>query len=489
MKLTYYFNLVLFFTVLATSFLVAEAATPNNPWFANNTQQNIGLYSYGPSPSSEDSQSIFDSARDPFWNTVTQTLGGLELHILLLDNKGVFNVNNSDVLNDVPLSDSHLNRVKWLQENKHSRITVSSGSGLDKFCNITNDAEELAKMAVAEEMEIFDRLFKKGIIINEYNIDGPFLRLLEGSYKIGSCGKNGIGLSPTYTAAAVAFYLQELQAETIKRQGVAPALNLVINLPNYRVGDNLEMHWGTTPKKNIVSLDRMYDEINKNPYPNIATVVIDYPYSYIKSGINTKASASGTYTNCQSNTPCSLVSADEAFRAKVIGISALNKQLHGAPNLSFYLNTSAVGQQNVDATNGGSGLTPCALAKGKTISGVNWQAVMKVPFVPYKHNRCFAGTWPFGDVDANGVSDTRSVVTSSSLKNSTIDTKAEADMDQERRDKNYFLEVNRYYNLVTKGLPTEVRVDNLYFHSWNVNPRYNSVHAVKVHNLLDQNGV
>lgn len=483
-----------------------EATVATVAWYASNAQSDVTTKAFGPSPRSEDTRTLFNPGRNAFWDRIKQTYNTIEIHALLLDDEG--KMNPAAVAEKIALSDTQVAELVRLQRVKDFDIVVTAGLlGMKQFCNAST-AQEFASSSVALEMEVFSRIYDAGGTIDEFAVDGPFLTLIQGSSKQDSCHSQGAGKTASVAAEYVAAYLTELklQAEaartafllsssTAARGEYHPDISLVVNLPNWRIGNYLEMHWGTQAKRNVWPLHVMLEEFRDTTYPPLKTVLVDYPYSYISSSnlITTQQTGAVQYNNCavdgNSSTGakinCRVITPRESFQGKITQLAQQLEHLNGSdgdhPKMSFYVNTGddyASDKGNPLCTTF-SGMLTVPDSVSSTLDTNDLPDTVSVSsngspsFNVYQNNKCFDGVYPWiGDWNWGS---------------STVNTRAEANADQLMRDRNYLQETRQYYNLVQSGLPASVDVSGVYVTSWHTNPRFSSALGLSVAVSIDAN--
>lgn len=447
-------------------------------WFANNPQKNIQDIFFGPSPRAEDGRTIFENS-DPFWEKMSERYDGINLHVLYLDSEA-FYFENPEAASAAALTDEQISYIASLQDRFGFKIGVSDlGLGLAKYCHIERNPALFAESAVTYDVQPLKRLINAGVQIDVISIDGPFLRVLDDTTKGGDqpdCDDQGLGYELEYGAEVVSGYMNGIgeRVQTLTNlyreennetaNAPLPKINWVVNLSNWRVNEYLELPYGTVPQTKRYSLPEVVTALKQvsNP-PTVDGVLLDYLYSHTVEGRFIKAgNGPRSPVTCPEGIACQAISPQEIFKGKITETARLVKTLPGSPGLSFYLNTEA-------KTAYGTGLTPCADARGQ-----GWNSIKAIPFLPYEDNRCFNGEWPFQDVASDD----------HVWNGSEVDTKSEADIDQQARDSKYILDSLRYYYLTMYGLPKSVTVDNLFFSSWHLNPRQNKVYGLKLWNII-----
>ncbi len=234
---------------------------------------------FGPSIRAEDGRTIFNYAEKyGMWSNLRTKTDTIMLETLFLDNRGDFV--NPDYAEQIALSDAQIQQLKLIQTNLSFKVNVTTGIALGKFCQIRNPIQ-MARSAVELEMRLLSRLINKPVeqrvIIDAINVDGPFLRVLAMSRKEFSCNTNEIpmGFNKPDAARIVAFYLSFLKREVERIQGSPVKINLLINLPNWRYDQYMEIAWGEH-KNQPIDLREILNLLKDNPStPLINEVVLD----------------------------------------------------------------------------------------------------------------------------------------------------------------------------------------------------------------------
>jgi len=250
---------------------------------------------FGPSPRALDNRTLFAPNTAPIWRNL-QDAGVQE--VLL---NGTFLARTelrqrSDETGMRPmrpdatyLRDTDLRDLARLQHELDLQVSYEAGAGLaGEVCDPSLAPEERGRRAAEREFnETLTRLRSAGISIFALNVDGPFLRLIEGSSKRGSCEWLEKGLESDAVVRTVQFYLQTIRdlAATANVDNKPPLLRLVVNLPNWQIR-NLPSRQAKGNKSASVDLaDVMiaFGNLQSN-HPNpvlLSEVVIDYPYALV----------------------------------------------------------------------------------------------------------------------------------------------------------------------------------------------------------------
>ncbi|MFV0515698.1 MAG: hypothetical protein ACK5MY_18955 [Jhaorihella sp.] len=177
-------------------------------------------------------------------------------------------------------------------------------------------------------------MLNNNVKVHELNVDGPFLRLIDGSQKGFSCSKIPVSLDTNQTVAAVDAYLKKmvalLGAHPIQA-GITPDVVLTINLPNWKVGARARVFDPGPGDIDLITVLDAFDAYRDGHghNPKIHKLKIDYPYCYV-----------------QSVSPCTSGGATlqrDIFADKIIGLWDHTREINGAglvaPNLSVAVNT------------------------------------------------------------------------------------------------------------------------------------------------------
>ena len=430
--------------VLVALILAAVVFTfTNAAWYSNNRQSQINSIAFGPSIRAEDGRTIFNLDKMSMWSNLRKRVDKIFLSILYLDNVGQFN--SPLYATQIALSDEQIGHLQAIAKLQGFSVAVDSGLGLTLDCDDRRTASVIER-AVAAEMRAFNRLIQNGIRISNVTIDGPFLRLIHSSRKGFSCGVVGKGYSIAQTVQIVSGYIDLLKKSIESAQSAPVQMDIILNFPNWRYGEFMEISWGTSSRwmNQAVDLEEVLSAFVKqtNP-PAIHEFILDYPYNFVVGHSHRKLVAGAPINEalCGPLTHCVSMPPEAALKGKIEKLVAQIQYLNPRPGLSFITNTS------------GEGLNACI------------EFGSQPPFLlPFQNNKCLDLNYPLARRD-----------------------RTNALLDQDQKDKSYIVDSLKYYNLVRSGLPQGIAVNSIYFMNWHANPRLMSVYASQVVNIVNQN--
>lgn len=399
---------------------------------------------FGPSPLAGDGRSIFNYnastqrlEKEAMWLNLKTRFSAIYLHTFLLINDGdVYSgTASTSVLQSVALNNNQLEGLQRLQSVLGFKIIVDTGLGLGTNCIAERNPERFARAAVDRDYTFLKRLHDNGVSIDEVTVDGPFLRVVEGSNKAFSCATTGgLGFNTEKSAEIVSRYLGKLQREIRTGQTYNPKMNILLNYPNYKAGT----HSGFFD----VQLEDFLDAFTpRQEYPAISELVLDYPYSYVKNN-------------------------QALFQNKISFLSNTLSSFRGTdPKISVIINTGAsfappahhTDMERSDYTNVGNIL---GYTHGKQCLHQGNQA----PFMTLiTNNTCFSSSTPQWKKNI-----------------------ANAYIEEER--KRYIRDSTDYYRLVRNNLPTGVEIESTYFASWYEFPANMSAYAANATSIVNAIG-
>ncbi|MTE01757.1 hypothetical protein GIY56_15815 [Paracoccus sp. YIM 132242] len=246
---------------------------------------------FGPSPRALDNQTLFAPDTVPVW----QDLHEAGVREILLNGTFLMPVEfrqNPGGTGSYParpegsyLRASDLRDLARLQHDLDLRISYEAGAGLSgKICkgNLTPAARG-RQAALQEFDQTVLRLEEAGIQVAVLNVDGPFLRLIEGSRKRSSCEDSGQGFGIDTTVRTVQAYLKTMR-DLVARANPdqqPPQLRLVVNLPNWQLR-GLPRRGGGNGVDLADVLTAFADLQAQDPEPIIISeIVVDYPYALV----------------------------------------------------------------------------------------------------------------------------------------------------------------------------------------------------------------
>lgn len=427
--------------ILMTSFLqnVFGFNSPHN--HRKRVRNNIV---YGPSLYAEDIHTIFNYRKNLWANLSSENVNSIVLLSLLLDNMGVFN--NPQYAQDVALTANQINHLKVIQQQRNLKVIVEGGVTLSNFCNIRNNDNYLALRAATQEMLMYRRLTSRGVKIHEINLDGPFLRLLSMSRKEHGCQLEGLGFPIERATVIVAHYMRHLKRLIEAEQNNHPVkINLLINLPNWRIDDYMEISWGTH-KNQPIDLRTVLNHFNRvldssSIYPGVNEVVLDYPYNFANGHRHRKLVQSNTNNPslCGSGVNCVSTSPESAFLSKVTKLMGIMNVMKGYPELSFLINDQVA--------------NPLHSCIKENITGSQLR--------PFNSNRCLNTAHP---------------------------QRQEALNYQAAKDREFIQKSQLYYNLILNKLPPTIRLGSAYFESWIPTPKNSERYGNEIRRILRQEG-
>ncbi len=257
-------------------------------------------FSFGPTPRALDNITVFDT-RAPLRKAEWDALRESGVHMIDLNptflmraelgraarNGSLLPRHHGTYLDDQALQDLRDRVRDGFSINYQAGISLSADR-----CGLTDPTTLGREAARAEYTHVISFLHRASIPVAEVSVDGPFLRLLQGSRKAFSCAdgtrnSDGIRLSDgeegksiTFTAQAVHAYIEELVDQIAQHQSRPPVMALTINLPNWREGALRSAAW---PALNT-SLSEMigaFKAVRRGAGQPFAWVRLDYPACYL----------------------------------------------------------------------------------------------------------------------------------------------------------------------------------------------------------------
>ncbi len=246
-------------------------------------EKRIPMKAFGPSPQGEDSRKIFNHrngrlVHEAMWRDLRTKVNAIYVHIMLIANEsGVYRGTPSTTLmQKIALNDHQLGGLRILQKEFGFKVIVDTGLGLGLGCQNERRPWKLAENAVNRDYKFIRRLQNNGVNVDQITVDGPFLRLIEGSEKAFSCADQNAGFSTRDTAEIVSRYLGKLYRKVNENQPHTTKMNILLNLPNLEMA-NLHGFFDV----NFVEV--ITEFAKRKEYPEITEFVLDYPYSNVKS--------------------------------------------------------------------------------------------------------------------------------------------------------------------------------------------------------------
>ncbi|MEX5730202.1 hypothetical protein Ga0609869_003555 [Rhodovulum iodosum] len=186
-----------------------------------------------------------------------------------------------------------LNRGPSTKDDFH--LTYVAGYGLGaKACRQGSTPSEIATAAAEWEFEnIVSRVLDSGVPIRAIDVDGPFLRVMEGSRKAFSCALSPAtkGVSSAASARIALSYMKRLRDltdahVTNSSAGVKVEMALLINLPNWRVGGYPALRTAGATGDLVTDVLAEFGKAmraDKTRPLHLSGAVIDYPYPLARS--------------------------------------------------------------------------------------------------------------------------------------------------------------------------------------------------------------
>lgn len=242
--------------------------------------------SYGPTPRAIDNRTLFTDTSTADWTALREAgFGELLLNATFLMRAGIVHPGAPARPPGTYLEDSDIAALGAVMAQHGFAVAYEGGSGLSaERCDPALTPEDRGVMAAsAEYAATVARLHAAGVAVTALHLDGPFLRLAEGSRKRWSCATSGPGgLTPEAAARTVHAYLVEMRrlVEAGNPGGAPVVLRLVVNLPNWQAMDIPPLGGGTGPDLSAAlgawnALQRIV------PPVTFEEVVIDYPFRLI----------------------------------------------------------------------------------------------------------------------------------------------------------------------------------------------------------------
>lgn len=245
---------------------------------------------FGPSPRALDNQTLFGADTVPVWRNLHEA--GVQEILLngtfLMKSELRFGRNENGTYIPRPeetyLRQADLDALARLQRDLGFSISYEAGAGLSgDACRQGFSPEERGRHAARQEFDqSLQRLSNAGISILALNVDGPFLRLIEGSTKQSGCLKVKKSFDIDTTVRTVHSYLVEMRELVTKaNNGNPPQLRLVVNLPNWRLRGLPRRGGGTSV--DLVDVLAVFSKLQTDSPDSvtISEIVIDYPYALV----------------------------------------------------------------------------------------------------------------------------------------------------------------------------------------------------------------
>lgn len=439
--------------------------------FSSSNRQNIQSRAFGPSPISADGRTIFNLDSNgniqhlAFWRDMRRKVDTIFIHSLYLDHVGHFQKIRPDL---VSLNENQVQGLIKIQKDLDFNVKIDLGLGLGQHCSSTLSAFEVADRASNQEMSLLRRFYFQTQIVNGQSVqvertdklridgvmvDGPFLRVIEGSKKAISChvtnSNNQIvrrGFEEDKAIEIVGRYLSHIQRKIAAVQNnVIPEIGIVLNLPNWSIPGYLG-EFGVTE----LNIQRVLEKFGRTPfYPSISEIALDYPYGYV-------------------------VKNPAAFSARLQVVHNSLRHIRGNPRIGIIANeqldmTAAEKLFSTNRTDKNFGKRGIACIDKKT--QVNPLPLLLV----YENNACLNGTKTVrvDSIDQNG-NNTSMIGMFKEEALSIIDF----------GDRKYVDSTINYHHLIQNNLPQGVQVNSVYYESWYDFPSNNKVFGAKLLNII-----
>ncbi|APZ51401.1 hypothetical protein Ga0080574_TMP1067 [Salipiger abyssi] len=256
---------------------------------------------FGPNLRSMDFADVFDSsveARASMWNKFHAN--GLRRIVISQALVSPFAPDHSRRPDGTYLSDGDLANLRRTLNRGASaaddfRVTYVAGYGLGvSGCAPGADPAQTANAAAEWEFRrIVRRVLDAGVPIRAIDVDGPFLRLLDGSRKAYSCAETatGRGYSDRGAARVALLYMKRLRDltnahATNRAAGVTVDMALLVNLPNWAAGRHSALKTAgktTDVMTGVLSELKLAMEADKDRPLALSGAVVDYPYNHAKA--------------------------------------------------------------------------------------------------------------------------------------------------------------------------------------------------------------
>lgn len=249
---------------------------------------------FGPGPRALDNRTLFAPAALPVWRKLKDA-GVNEILLnatFLMRSELKMEAQKDRRLPARPegtyLRDSDIRDLARLQSTLGFNVSYEAGSGLGgEICDPRLSPEERGQRAAEREYkDTIARLKAAGVWVAALNVDGPFLRMIEGSTKEGSCEwlRDGFGIDPTVRSVqAYLRAIRDLVAEA-NPGNLPPQMRLLINLPNWQVR-NLPRRGDTSRRGSVDLVEVLHafaDLQARSRAPvHLSEIVIDYPYALV----------------------------------------------------------------------------------------------------------------------------------------------------------------------------------------------------------------
>lgn len=252
-------------------------------------------YVFGPSPRALDNRTVFGAAVAEEWQALAAAgVGQIVLNASFLMQTAYPRGGGAEAPRPAGsfLDDTDLLALADRLRQTGMTLIYEAGSGLSaEVCDESLTAELVGLQAAHREFRLgLQRLEYAGIPVVALNVDGPFLRLIEGSRKDWSCAAEvtdrGNGFDRDTAALAALIYMKELRdlVAAANPDHRVPLVNLVVNLPNWQVQ-------GLPPQSHPQGPDLvpMFQAFARAQTADpglplvIAEIVVDYPYALIRA--------------------------------------------------------------------------------------------------------------------------------------------------------------------------------------------------------------
>lgn len=256
-------------------------------------------YVFGPSPRALDNRTVFGPAQADAWQALAVAgVGQIVLNPTFLMQTDYQRGGGAAALPRPAgsfLGDADLAALADRLRQTGMTLIYEAGVGLSaEACDESLTAKAVGLRAARREFRFsLHRLADAGISVAALNVDGPFLRLIEGSRKDWSCAAaagmvpaRGDGFDRDTTAQAALVYMKELRdlVAAANPDGRAPRVNLVVNLPNWQVQDLAPQ--GRRNGPDLVAMFQAFaraQSADRRAPLTIAEIVVDYPYALIRA--------------------------------------------------------------------------------------------------------------------------------------------------------------------------------------------------------------
>ncbi|MDO8327920.1 MAG: hypothetical protein Q7T28_13420 [Cypionkella sp.] len=254
-------------------------------------------YVFGPSPRALDNRAVFGAAQTAEWQALARAGVGLVVLNATFLMQSDYQRRGGAEAPPRPagsfLDEADLAALADRLRQTGMSLIYEAGIGLSaEVCDDSLTAEVVGLRAARREFRLsLHRLTDAGISVAALNVDGAFLRLIEGSRKDWSCAAaaaagTGDGFDPATTAQAALIYMKELRdlVAAANPDGRVPLVNLVVNLPNWQVQGLAPQGHRNGPALVPVFQAFAHAQSAAGAAPLvIAEIVVDYPYALIRA--------------------------------------------------------------------------------------------------------------------------------------------------------------------------------------------------------------